>query len=292
MTTYMKLIAKETDLRKRLDIYLSEQLKVTRSQAQHIIRRAEASVNGKPVGAGYRLKLNDEVTTLPASSRELPEEPGLLAVLAETKDYIVIDKPAGLTVHATSERQTGTLANRLLAYFPEIREVGEPHRPGIVHRLDRDVSGAMVAAKTQATYDYLRNQFAERKVEKEYAALVLGTIKDDSGTIKASLGRNRKGRMAVKDDGLDAVTHFEVLRRGKKATLVKIKTETGRMHQIRVHLKYISHPIVGDELYAPKNAKVKSKRLMLHASKIGFVDMAGNEVSYESPLPEEFKNIP
>jgi len=288
----MKLIAKETDLRKRLDIYLSEQLKVTRSQAQHIIRRAEASVNGKPVGAGYRLKLNDEVTTLPASSRELPEEPGLLAVLAETKDYIVIDKPAGLTVHATSERQTGTLANRLLAYFPEIREVGEPHRPGIVHRLDRDVSGAMVAAKTQATYDYLRNQFAERKVEKEYAALVLGTIKDDSGTIKASLGRNRKGRMAVKDDGLDAVTHFEVLRRGKKATLVKIKTETGRMHQIRVHLKYISHPIVGDELYAPKNAKVKSKRLMLHASKIGFVDMAGNEVSYESPLPEEFKNIP
>jgi 23S rRNA pseudouridine1911/1915/1917 synthase len=288
----MKLIVKEKDWKKRLDVFLAERLDISRSAAAHLIRRAEASVNGQPAGAGYRLKLNDEVATLPATSKELPAEEGLLSIVEENKDYIVVEKPAGLTVHATSTRQHGTLANLLLAHYPPIREVGEPHRPGIVHRLDRDVSGVMVAAKTQKAYDYLRGQFAGRKVEKEYAALVLGTIKDDAGTIKASIGRNRKGRMAVKDDGLDAVTHFEVLRRGKKATLLKIKTETGRMHQIRVHLKYVSHPIVGDELYAPKNAKVKSERLMLHASKIGFVDLAGNEVSYESPLPEEFKNIP
>jgi 23S rRNA pseudouridine1911/1915/1917 synthase len=288
----MKWKIKPEEAKERLDVHISKRMEISRSAAAHMIRRAEASVNGKPAGASYRLKPNDEVTTLPASSRELPAEDGLLSVIEETKDYIVVEKPTSLTVHVTSTRQHGTLANLLLAHYPAIREVGEPHRPGIVHRLDRDVSGIMVVAKTQAAYDYLRSQFAGRKVEKEYAALVLDVIKEDAGTIAASIGRNRKGRMAVKDDGLDAITHFEVLRRGKKSTLLKIKTETGRMHQIRVHLKYISHPIVGDELYAPKNAKVKSRRLMLHALKIGFADMAGNAVSYESPLPEEFKNIP
>jgi len=288
----MKFTVEQPDSKKRLDIYLSEKLGITRSAVAHTIKRNEANVNGKPAAAGLRLKTGDEVTTLPASSKELPEEPGLLAVLAETKDYLVIDKPAGLTVHATAERKTGTLVNRLLAYDPLIRNVGEAHRPGIVHRLDRDVSGVMVAAKTEAAYEYLKNQFADHKMNKEYAAVVLGVVAQPSGTIKASIGRNRKGRMSVKPDGLSAITHFEILRRGKKSTLLKITTETGRMHQIRVHAKHIGHPIVGDSLYAPKDARVKAKRLLLHASKIGFTDMAGNEVAYESPLPPEFKNIP
>lgn len=293
MTSYiMKLTVKLDDAKKRFDVYLSERLEISRSAAQHMIRRAEASVNGKPSSGSYRVKAGDKITTLPASSDELPAEEGLLAVLAETKDYLIVDKPAGLTVHATSERQSGTLVNLLLNYYPPIREVGEPHRPGLVHRLDRDVSGCIVAAKTPAAYEYLKGQFSDRKISKEYAALVLGTMKDDVGTINAAIGRNRKGRMAVKEDGLEAVTHYEVIGRGKKSTLLKVKTETGRMHQIRVHLKYISHPIAGDELYAPKDAKVKPRRLMLHAWKLGFVDMAGDEVSYESPLPEEFKNIP
>ncbi len=271
---------------------MASNLEVTRSAAQHLIRRGEVSINGKPAGASYRVKANDLIVTLPSSRSELPAEEGLLGVIEETKDYLVVEKPAGLTVHATSLRQHGTLANLLLAHYPPIREVGEAHRPGIVHRLDRDVSGLMVAAKTERAYEYLKKQFSDRKVKKEYAALVLGTIKDDTGTIHASIGRNRKGRMAVKSDGLDAITHFEVLRRGKKSTLLKIRTETGRMHQIRVHLKYISHPIVGDSLYAPKDAKVKAKRLLLHASKIGFVDLEGNEVSYETALPQEFLNVP
>jgi 23S rRNA pseudouridine1911/1915/1917 synthase len=288
----MKFVVEQKDAKKRLDIYLSEQLGITRSAVSHIIKRNEANLNGKPAGAGLRVKTGDEITTLPASAKELPEEPGLLAVLAETKDYLVIDKPAGLTVHATAERKTGTLVNRLLAYDPLIRNVGEPHRPGIVHRLDRDVSGVMIAAKTEAAYEYLKGQFAEHKMNKEYTAVVLGTVAQPSGTITATIGRNRKGRMSVKDDGLDAVTHFEILRRGTRSTLLKIKTETGRMHQIRVHMKHMGHPIVGDTLYAPKDARVKAKRLLLHASKIGFTDMQGNEVAYESPLPEEFKNTP
>jgi 23S rRNA pseudouridine1911/1915/1917 synthase len=288
----MEFIAEAQEAKQRFDVFLAAKLGITRSQAQHMLRRAEASVNGKPADASYRVKTGDAIKTLPASSSELPAEEGLLNVIEENKDYIVVEKPSGMTVHATSLRKSGTLSNLLLAHFPAIREVGEPHRPGIVHRLDRDVSGCMVAAKTQRAYEYLKEQFAGRKVAKEYAALVLGTISDDSGTVEANIGRNRKGRMAVKEDGLDAITHFEVLRRGKKSTLLKIKTETGRMHQIRVHLKFISHPIVGDQLYAPNDAKVKSKRLLLHASKIGFVDLAGNDVSYESPLPQEFLNVP
>jgi 23S rRNA pseudouridine1911/1915/1917 synthase len=288
----MKFVVDPKDAKKRFDVYLSEQMNVSRSSAQHMIRCSEANVNGKPASSSYRVKANDTVDSLPVSNKELPAEEGLLHIIEENKDYLVVDKPAGLTVHATASRKHGTLSNLLLNHYPLIREVGEPHRPGIVHRLDRDVSGCMVAAKSESAYEYLKKQFADRKVSKEYTALVLGPVKDGSGTIKASIGRNRKGRMAVKKDGLDAITHYEVIGRGKKTTLLKIKTETGRMHQIRVHLKYISHPIAGDALYAPKDAKVRPGRLMLHASKIGFVDLAGNEVSYESELPPEFKNIP
>jgi 23S rRNA pseudouridine1911/1915/1917 synthase len=288
----MKFIVEQSDAKKRLDIFLAEKLGITRSAVAHIIKRNEANLNNKPAGAGLRVKAGDEVTTLPASAKELPEEPGLLAVLAETKDYLVIDKPAGLTVHATAERKTGTLVNRLLAYDPLIRNVGEAHRPGIVHRLDRDVSGVMIAAKTPASYEYLKSQFADHKMNKEYTTLVLGVVAQPSGTIRAAVGRNRKGKMSVKPGGLDAITHFEILRSGRKSTLLKITTETGRMHQIRVHMKHMGHPIVGDTLYAPNDARVKAKRLMLHASKIGFTDMAGNEVAYESPLPPEFKNVP
>ena len=288
----MKFVVKDTDAKKRFDVYLAEQLEITRSAVSHIIKRNEANVNGKPAGAGYRVKAGDTIMTLPASSKELPAEDGLLNIVAETKDYLIVEKPAGLTVHATAERNHGTLANLLLHYYPKIRAVGEAHRPGIVHRLDRDVSGVMVAAKTQKAYDYLKKQFTEHKVKKEYCAVVLGIINQDGGTVNEPLGRNRKGKMAVKEGGMDSITHYEVLRRGKKSTLLKIVTETGRMHQIRVHLKFINHPIAGDTLYAPVNAGLKPKRLLLHASKIGFVDMAGNEVSFESELPPEFTNIP
>ncbi len=288
----MKFIIDQQNSKKRLDVYLAEALGITRSAVQHIIRRNETSLNGKPAGGGIRLKAGDEINTLPADASELPAEDGLLKIIAETKDYIILEKPAGLTVHATATRHKGTLVNLLLNYFPPIREVGEPHRPGIVHRLDRDVSGLMIAAKTQKAYDYFKKQFADHKIKKEYCAVVLGSTKLEAGTINEPLGRNRKGKMAVKEDGLASVTHYEVLRRGKKSTLLKIITETGRMHQIRVHLKFISHPIAGDALYAPTKAGLKPKRLLLHASKIGFVDLNGNEVSYESEMPPEFTNIP
>lgn len=288
----MIFIAEKTNAKKRLDVYLAEVLDISRSSVQHIIKRNGVSVNNKPSGGSYRIKVGDVIKTLPTDHNELPAEKGSLSIISETKDYLIIDKPAGLTVHATTERNTGTLINLLLSHAPTLRNVGEPHRPGIVHRLDRDVSGVMIAAKNEKTYEYLKKQFAEHKIKKEYAAVALGVVTQETGTINAPIGRNRKGRMSVKQDGLPSVTHFEVLRRGKKATLLKIITDTGRMHQIRVHTKHISHPIVGDTLYAPTAARVKSKRLLLHASKIGFTDLQGNEVSFESPLPEEFTNVP
>jgi len=219
-------------------------------------------------------------------------EPGEFTILHEDHDYIVVDKPANLTVHPTAKRATGTLSNMLLARFPALLGVGETHRPGIVHRLDRDVSGVMVIARTAEAYEYLKTLFAERKVKKEYAAVVLGVVKNDSGTIDAPLGRTKKGPMAVTEGGAFAITRYEVLRRGTRATLLKVTTETGRMHQIRVHLRHIGHAIVGDMLYGKRSAAVKSERLLLHATNISFADLRGRTVTFTSPLPAEFTNIP
>ncbi len=226
-------------------------------------------------------------------SRPLPPpENGNLTVLHEEHDFLVIDKPEELTVHPTAKRATGTLANLLLSAHPELATVGEAHRPGIVHRLDRDVSGVMVVARTQRAYEYFKNLFAGRNVKKEYAAVVQGSVKHENGTIDAPLGRTKKGRMSVSAGGAPAVTHFEVLRRGARTTLLRVHTETGRMHQIRVHLRHLGHPVVGDKLYGARRAAVKSDRLLLHATKISFVDLHGKEVTFESPLPDDFLNVP
>lgn len=215
-----------------------------------------------------------------------------LVVLHEDRDLIAVLKPAELTVHPTAKRATGTLANALLARFPELASVGEPHRPGIVHRLDRDVSGVMVVARTPATYAYLKDLFAARKVAKEYAAVVQGAVRQEAGTIDAPLARAKNGRMAVTPGGAPAVTRYEVLRRGSRTTLLKITTETGRMHQIRVHLRHLGHPVVGDPLYGKRNAAVTSARLLLHATRLSFVDLRGKTVTFESPIPQEFHALP
>jgi 23S rRNA pseudouridine1911/1915/1917 synthase len=226
-------------------------------------------------------------------TRPIPQpEAGAIRVIHEDHDFLVIDKPAELTVHPTAKRATGTLANLLVARFPELAGVGEAHRPGIVHRLDRDVSGVMVVARTQRAYEYLKNLFAEHTVKKEYAAVVQGVVHHENGKIDVPLGRTKKGAMAVVAVGAPAITHFEVLRRGVRATLLKITTETGRMHQIRVHLRHIGHPIVGDALYGKCNAPVKSDRLLLHATRIGFAGLDGKELSFKSALPEEFTAVP
>lgn len=173
----MKFTVDQKDAKKRFDVYLSEQMEVSRSSAQHIIHRAEANVNGKPVGASYRVKIDDVIDSLPVSSKELPAEEGLLHVIEDAKDYLIVDKPAGLTVHATAARKHGTLVNLLLSHYPLIREVGEPHRPGVVHRLDRDVSGCMIVAKNAKAYEYLKNNLPTARSTKNTRRLFLDQSK-------------------------------------------------------------------------------------------------------------------
>jgi 23S rRNA pseudouridine1911/1915/1917 synthase len=238
-------------------------------------------------------------------------------ILKQTDDFLVLNKPAGLVVHADGRTDEPTLCDWLLKNFPEIFGVGEPlrlkganggatiDRPGIVHRLDRDTSGVMVVARTQEAFEYLKQQFKDRKVEKTYEAFVYGNIKEDEFTVDEPIGRSKKDFrrwFSGKDAGIrgktrDAVTDFRVLARSKDksatdtATLVEARPKTGRTHQIRVHLKSIYNPIVADNLYAPDREPILGfKRLALHAKSLRFTDLEGKEVFVESPDPADFEH--
>lgn len=218
-------------------------------------------------------------------------------VIAEDKNFLVIDKPAGLLVHPIPKHCEGTLVNALLARAPEIAKVGEnPLRPGIVHRLDKDVSGAMVVAKTQEMFIHLKKQFAGRLIKKEYLAWVYGAPSKPTGEITFSLGKTKKGLMAARPrggEGKEALTQYEVIKTiDKRFALLKLRILTGRTHQIRAHLKAIGHPVVGDPLYTIKRIKkTAAPQLMLHAATLGFTDLNGQWREFNSPPPKEFDNL-
>lgn len=229
-----------------------------------------------------------------------------LDIIHEEHDFLVINKPAGLLVHPTETSTEPTLTDALIAHDPALAEVGDPGRPGLVHRLDRDTSGIMVIPRTPEMYTLLKDAFANREVKKEYLALVSGKLPKDVGEITFSIGRSRRsGRMAVRgadEEGRAAKTAYEVLRRWPHQTLVRVMPETGRMHQIRAHFLALGHPIVGDSVYRtrwqkkreiqrdPKRPK-KIQRLMLHAQKISFTDRTGTQRSFETPLPDAFQKF-
>lgn len=221
--------------------------------------------------------------------------------LYEDDDVFVIEKPAGLLVHATgAKREEHTLIDELLEVYPALAGIGDdPSRPGLVHRLDRDVSGVMVIAKTQDAFQYLKDLFTNRSLYKEYLALVYGRMSKDEGEINFKIARSKaRGRMVARSgeqDGKEAKTEYEVLSRYKTATYLKVVIHTGRTHQIRAHMKAIDHPIVGDKLYA--NAKMRNirpipmDRLFLHAHTLRLVLPSGQEKSFTAPLPEELTKI-
>lgn len=222
-------------------------------------------------------------------------------IIAETADYIVVNKPAGLMVHGDGRSTEKTLCDFLLEKYPEIDGVGESlgdiKRPGIVHRLDKDTSGVMLVARTQSGFEYLKQQFKDRKIQKTYHTFVYGNIKDDNFTINESIGRSKKdfrrwfaGEKA-RGQLRSAETEFAVLKRAgdKKITFVEARPKTGRTHQIRVHLNHIYKPIVADSLYAPgREAALGFERLALHAKKISFFDQSGEKVEYEAEYPADF----
>ncbi|MDP2918222.1 MAG: RluA family pseudouridine synthase [bacterium] len=287
---------KEAEAEIRLDQFLvKKKPKFSRSYWQKEIKAGRILVNDKIVSAHQKLVIGDKIKIVaaPAAPPPLPAPP--LKVIAETNDFIIIEKPTGLLVHPTDTGRESTLIDSLIAYEPKIKKVGEdPKRPGIVHRLDREVSGVMVIAKTQKMFNHLKEQFAERKMKKEYTALVKGKLIKDTDEINFTIGHKEgSGRMAARPalgDDREAVTKYEVLKRFANSTLVLVKPETGRTHQIRAHFHALGHPIVGDTIYRLKrqSREPEAPRLMLHATKLSFSDLSDTEQTFESPLPKKF----
>jgi 23S rRNA pseudouridine1911/1915/1917 synthase len=285
------------DTNERLDRYVAAALpELSRSYVQQLIEAGQITVDGRPRKSKFKMTPGERVAVrLPAPTPiELEPEPIPLHIIYEDEDVIVLDKPAGLVVHPAPGHPRGTLVNALLYHAPEI-SVGGSNRPGIVHRLDKDTSGLMVVAKSDRARTALVPQWEGRSVRKHYLALVAGVVEPDEATIDAPIGRdpNQRQRMAVVHDGRPAVTHFNVLRRFPTATLLDVALETGRTHQIRVHLAFIGHPVAGDPVYGKGNVAGLPllDRQFLHASELAFRLPDGLVVAFESPLPADLQAI-
>jgi len=278
---------------KRLDHYLLEQWpQYSRSRLQSWIKQGRVLVNGEAVKASHLLRGGEQIEVSPAGLPPLKATPEDLPVevLYEDTAVIAVNKPAGMAVHAGAGQHDGTLVNRLVHRFQVLSQVGGDMRPGIVHRLDKDTSGVLLVARTDAAHRALAAQFAGRTVEKIYVALVHGNVRADSGRITKPIARDpvRRTRMTARlKSGREALTDYRVLRRFEKFTLLEVRIGTGRTHQIRVHLTSIGHPVAGDRVYGPKEI---SPRLFLHARRIGFISPAtGERVAVEAPLPVELE---
>lgn len=266
----------------------------TRSQLKKMIDDGNIKVNGDVKKANYKVNLGDEITFDKPEVKKLSLEPENipLDIVYEDDDVIVVNKPQGMVVHPSPGHFEHTLVNALLYHSP-LSTINGTYRPGIVHRIDKDTSGLLMVAKNDMAHQSLAKQLKDKTNTREYVALVHGNIKEDSGTIDAPLGRSKVDRkkQAVVKDGRNAVTHFEVLKRYGDYTLVKCVLETGRTHQIRVHMKYIGHPLVGDQLYGPRKTLGNSGQF-LHAEKLGFIHPRTNEyLEFTAPLPENFKKL-
>ena len=277
----------------RLDKVCSELFTdYSRSQIKQLLDGGNITVNGKNEKAKYKVKQGDVIKLEEPETKalELRPEDIPLDIVYEDDDVIVVNKPQGMVVHPAPGHDEHTLVNALLYHCP-LSTINGTFRPGIVHRIDKDTSGLLMVAKNDKAHRSLAKQLKDKTNIREYVALVHGRIAEDEGTINAPIGRSLKDRkkQAVVKDGRNAVTHFEVLKRYRDYTLVKCILETGRTHQIRVHMKYIGHPLVGDPLYGPKKT-IKGNGQFLHAGKLGFIHpTTGKLLVFEAPLPEIFQ---
>ncbi len=303
----MILLADENDGLGRLDSFLSEKSGLSRSACAKAIEEGAVSVNGRAARRSYTVKAGDEIVFTPSEPTEslaLPEDIPL-SVVYEDADLLVIDKPKGMVVHPAPGNESGTLVNALLHHCKgQLSGIGGVLRPGIVHRIDKDTSGLLVVAKNDMAHRGLAAQLEHHGIEREYRALVSGGFTNDEGTVDLPIGRHPidRKRMAVLCDGSaktrNAVTHYTVLGRFAGISYLSLRLETGRTHQIRVHMSHLGHPLLGDTVYGGGRTPFEKKhaRLLsgqcLHAARLSFIHPKTKErVSFESPLPEEFQKL-
>ncbi|MBU5271189.1 RluA family pseudouridine synthase [Staphylococcus caprae] len=296
METYEFKITDESQVGQRIDKLLSEMNdEWSRSQLQDWIKEDLVKVNDKVIKSNYKVKLNDHiiVTEKEVVEADIQPEDLNLDIYYEDEDVAIVYKPKGMVVHPSPGHYTGTLVNGLMYQIKDLSGINGEIRPGIVHRIDKDTSGLLMVAKNDIAHRGLVEQLMDKTVKRKYTALVHGNIPHDYGTVDAPIGRNKNDRqaMAVVDDGKDAVTHFNVLEHFKDYTLIECELETGRTHQIRVHMKYIGFPLVGDPKYGLKKT-LDIGGQALHAGIIGFEHPVTHEyIERSSELPKEFKDL-
>ena len=279
----------------RLDKHLASlHPDLSRSAIQQLIAEGKVRVNGQIVKASHRLRPTDtlHMDPTPNPSPTPSPSPVILSIVYEDDHLLAVDKPAGLTTHPAPGHETGTLANALLEYLPDLTCVGDPSRPGIVHRLDKDTSGLLLVAKTQTAHRDLSSQFKKRTVSKTYLALVQGAVSPPEGVIQAPVGRHftRRKEMAVVQGGRDAETRYKTVDSFDGYTLLSVTPHTGRTHQIRVHMAAIGHPVIGDATYGKRHPELK--RHFLHAASLKFSHpSSGEEMELSSPLPDDLSNF-
>lgn len=295
---YMKLVADSGQEDERIDKVLAAYLEdVSRSFLQKLLKDGGVQVGGRPVKANYRVKENDLITfRIPeAVEPDILAEDIPLAILYEDEDVLVVDKPKGMVVHPAPGHYSGTLVNAILFHCRgQLSGINGVLRPGIVHRIDRDTTGSVIVCKNDCAHRDIARQLKEHSINRRYTAIVCGRLKDREGTIEGAIGRDKKDRkkMAVCPEGKPAVTHYKVLQEFADYTYVECALETGRTHQIRVHMASIGHPLLGDEVYGHKCSRYKLQGQCLHAKTLGFVHPGtGKYIEVDAPLPDYLKHL-
>ena len=278
----------------RIDSFLSGKTDFTRTRIQQLIKDRNITVNGKPTKSSYKIEENDEIAIeVPeVETTEIKPENIKIDIVYEDSDIAVINKQAGLVVHPAHGHYSGTLVNALLYHIKDLSGINGEIRPGIVHRLDKDTSGLIVIAKNDKVHTALTEMFQEKKIRKTYLAILKGKLNKSEGKIVTQIGRDKNDRkkMTVIDDitkGKNAITNYRVISQNNLFTLVKVNIETGRTHQIRVHMRYLGYPILGDSVYGRKD---NEKRQMLHAYKLEFIHpVTGRQMEFIGEIPEDFQ---
>lgn len=296
---YITFMAEKEDAGTRIDLFLAENMEnLSRSGIQKLMEEGHIRLNGGMVKANYKLREKDimEVEIPEAKEAEILPEDIPLDILYEDADVIVVNKPQGMVVHPAPGHMSGTLVNGLLFHCgDELSGINGEKRPGIVHRIDKDTSGVLMIAKNDVAHRSLAAQLAEHSITRKYNAIVYNGFQEDDGTVDAPIGRNpqdRKKMAVTQKHSRHAVTHYRVLERMEKFTLIEAQLETGRTHQIRVHMTYIGHPLLGDPVYGPKKQPFQMEGQALHARVLGFLHpKTGEYLEFEAPLPPYFEAL-